>query len=65
MEEEEIYIISMGDIYPYNEYDSVLNGGFYSCPSCGEQEYIAEAIEGEINSCDECKCKYRFVEERN
>lgn len=54
--------INIKDLAPYNEYDSDLNGGFYNCPECNEQNYVSESYENMISECCKCFVKHKFIE---
>lgn len=54
-----IHVFYIENIAPYNEYDYALNGGYFNCPECGEQNYISETEEDKEIECN-CGCEIIF-----
>lgn len=54
--------ISIRAIAPYNETDFALNGGFFNCPNCNEQNYISESYNDKEIECCKCFKIIKFIE---
>jgi len=44
--------VYLSEIAPYNETDCALNGGFFNCPECGEQQYVSKSEQDDEYICD-------------
>lgn len=58
-----IEVVYLTEIAPYNETDFACNGGFFNCPECGEQLYISGAEVGDEDQCDFCNCNFIYNED--
>lgn len=47
---------------PYNEYNHAGKGGYYNCPYCGCQLYVAVTEDGQTETCDNCNKEHVFVD---
>ena len=54
--------ISIRAIAPYNETDYALNGGFFDCPHCSEQNYVSESYNDKEIECCKCFKIIKFIE---
>lgn len=54
--------ISIRAIAPYNETDCALNGGFFNCPHCSEQNYINKSFNAVVTECCKCFKIIKFIE---
>jgi hypothetical protein len=54
--------VLLSEINPYNETDCACNGGYYSCPNCGECLYVSQADNGDHSQCDKCLNQHEFIE---